>query len=66
MRALFIAAIVIAGALMVKLAPARAGRPVESRPAVVQAAPVIGDDTTPAQGPGLAEPAYAAAPIASR
>ncbi len=68
MKALFIAAVVVAGALMVRLAPARASRPARPQPAVVQPAPAVADDPTPpaALGPGLAESAYAAAPLASR
>ncbi len=68
MKALFIAAAVIAGAVMVSLAPARAGRAIVTQPVVVQPAPVAGDEATPAEalGPGLAESAYAAPPIVAR
>ncbi len=66
MKAFFVAAIVVAAALMVWLAPARANRSVDARPAIVQPAPSAADEAGPtpeALGPGMAESAYAVAPM---
>ena len=67
MKALLVVAIVASGALILKLGTAR-GQHVEPRPAraQVQAPPAAVEDSPAAEelGPGLAESAYAFAPIA--